>query len=77
MVIQPIIEKRTKLKITLTPEEKAQRKAQIDLMSAQVAERMSEYQDRSAIDLKAVRREVTKAYDKKIRERIAAHMENK
>lgn len=61
---------RKTIKLQLTSEEKAQRKAMIEMLTNQVVARITEFDLTASINRKLVQREVTKAYDKKIRKAV-------
>lgn len=68
MIVEEKLRKTVKLQ--LTSEEKAQRKAMIEMLTNQVVARITEFDLTASINRKLVQREVTKAYDKKIRKAV-------
>jgi hypothetical protein len=70
MQVQPIVKTQTSFKLILSLEEKQQRKTQIDKLVNQVLASQSEWQDAKDIDIKMVRKLVTKKYDAIIRQKV-------
>jgi hypothetical protein len=70
MQVKPIVKTQTSFKLILSPEEKQQRKSQIDKLVNQVLSSQSEWQDTKDIDIKMVRKLVTKKYDAIIRQKV-------
>jgi citrate lyase gamma subunit len=70
MQVQPIVKTQTSFKLILSPKEKKQRKDQIDKLVSQVLASQSEWQDTKDIDIKMVRKLVTKKYDAIIRQKV-------
>ena len=70
MQVQPIVKTQTSFKLILSPEEKKQRREQIDKMVKQVIAIASEHILDNSVDEKQVRKMVTKKYDAIIRQKV-------
>jgi predicted methyltransferase MtxX (methanogen marker protein 4) len=70
MIVQPITKTITNFKLILTAAEKAQRKFMINKLVNQVVASNSEFVDTKDMDIKLIRRLVTKKYDALIRAKV-------
>jgi hypothetical protein len=70
MQVQPIIKTQKTFKLILSDEEKKQRKDQIEKLVSQVMAISSEHILDEKVDIKQVRKLVTKKYDAIIRQKV-------